>query len=268
MIYNQKQAIFVVLAGLFTSAKAAPAHHAKNGHTSELIAPGEKPVDLAGRIDKDKYPPACHEAWELFTQGTCWCFTGCALDCSDGRSPGSPGKTMHPEWCKDVTADDQTACEELACDLVENCKDVSAELAPGLDKIVSTGGYTCVAGDVSHDFLIGGGAGGAICPFAKDVDGACPYQPEADYVNGGKTIDLLFDGKVFATGLKPYFSSMSHFTHGVSGPGCFACFAIDGQNTPWPEDWPEDFIPGVNYGWLTSKTGGDALVGRVTVVKK
>jgi hypothetical protein len=252
MIYNQKQAIFVALAGLLTSATAAPAHHAKTGHTSELIAPGEKPVDLAGRIDKDKYPPACHEAWEFFTQERCWCFTGCALDCSDGRSPGSPGKTMHPEWCKDLTDDEEIACEELACDLVNNCDEVADDLKPGLDKIVSTGGYTCPTASIHNDVYR---VGGYYCAYAEGFD-----TLNAETAPKGRRIDFLFDGKVVSSPASTITNLVYNYKH--YSLGTYGGIVCNDYNTEQPKG---EETPGCDWtSWGTGSSNWENCGPRFT----
>jgi hypothetical protein len=145
MIYNQKHATFVALASLLTSATAAPAYHAKNGHTSELLAPGAKPpgaMDLVGRIHPGQFSVGCWESYQIFSDMRCWCYTGCALDCPEdmGRKPGTPGKEVHPDWCQNLPPKEN--CELPTCDLEMNCKDQPGE---GLGKLESTGGFNCKA---------------------------------------------------------------------------------------------------------------------------
>jgi hypothetical protein len=236
MIYNQKHAIFVALAGLFTSASAAPAHHAKSGHTSELLSPGlTEPVKLWTRgVTKEDYPEACMEAWEFFNQERCWCFTGCALDCNHGgwkvdprrgkaSEPGVPEKDLNPEMCEGVTDDYKKGCEELACDLVNNCDEVADDLKPGLDKIVSTGGYTCSAAATATKDLVWNGSWFCfvekIGVFSDDMI--------------GKPMDILYDGEVIKSTTVTHASdSYYHSTVGEASYVCQNPQSVDPSLTP------------------------------------
>jgi len=143
MIYPQH--VFVAIAGLGL-ASAAPVRHTANStiaHHALLASGHAAPLGYVQKIKESDYPEQCWQSWTLFNDYKCWCFTGCALDCSQGGEAGVAGTTSNPEWCTTVTDEDKKSCEELSCDLVANCDEVADDLKPGVDKIVSTGGYTC-----------------------------------------------------------------------------------------------------------------------------
>jgi len=143
MIYNKAT---VYLAGLISMASAASVQHASKSHDA-LVAPGHaSPMALSNKkINKDVYTEACYNSWKTFDEARCWCYTGCALDCSQGGQPGVPGnQTRNSDKCQDVQP--WVDCRTQTFDLMDNCKDADRTIqvdgaAPGVDKIAETAGY-------------------------------------------------------------------------------------------------------------------------------
>jgi hypothetical protein len=144
MIYNTAS---VVLAGLISIVSAASVQHAPKSHNA-LVAT-EHTIQLLQKINKNDYSEACLQVWETFDKARCWCYTGCALDCSQGGDPQGdepkkPGNQTHSEWCQDVQPWED--CRTETFDLMDNCKDADRTIqvdgaAPGVDKIAETAGY-------------------------------------------------------------------------------------------------------------------------------
>jgi hypothetical protein len=219
MIYPQH--VLVALTGLGLASAAPAVHNAKKTHT--LVAPGDaKPLGLVQKIKETDYTPSCYTAWELFDHSRCWCFTGCALDCSQGGHPGTPGKDLHPQWCENLTDEDHASCEALTCDLVENCKDVDDDLKPGLDKIESTGSYDS-------------------CPKAEPMEGIdhhtdmwlCgnvgPFYGQDPKPDLSKNYEVLYKGETYFVG-KP-FHDVRYTHNGQPGDYVVWDWGGNGRNT-------------------------------------
>ena len=131
------------IALLLAGAAAAPAHSATKEKSPTAIKPvGEvslmSPMSNLTPEDYKEYgdsPGECYFIWEMFDKARCWCHTGCALDCTQGGTPGIPGNEIHPAWCSPGEAESEAECAPIVCELLEQCKDVPTSLAPGLSAI-------------------------------------------------------------------------------------------------------------------------------------
>lgn len=103
----------------------------------------ERETEILSAVDFSVYSKTCMEAWRPFDAARCWCYTGCALDCTQGGSPGVPGNEVHPYWCGDHQKQTAEECMSLSCSMPEACGDAEAEQAPGLTFLAATGGYEC-----------------------------------------------------------------------------------------------------------------------------
>jgi len=104
---------------------------------------------------KSTYSDACIAAWEPFNDNRCWCYSGCALDCThepeaaDGV-PGTPGLNIHPSWCGSCRRADWFECGDLTKAIVNDCsQENGAELTPGVDKLFEA--YDTMAGVLPYE---------------------------------------------------------------------------------------------------------------------
>jgi len=104
---------------------------------------------------RSTYSDACMAAWEPFNDNRCWCYSGCALDCThepeaaDGV-PGTPGLNIHPSWCGSCRRADWFECGDLTKAIVNDCsQENGAELTPGVDKLFDA--YNTMAGVLPYE---------------------------------------------------------------------------------------------------------------------
>jgi hypothetical protein len=98
---------------------------------------------------ESEYTTKCMDAWKPYNEARCWCFTGCALDCThepnapDGI-PGVPGLDIHPHWCRPSKRSTVEDCHDLTCAVEAACADEpNVDDIPGIGFLTLTGGYNC-----------------------------------------------------------------------------------------------------------------------------
>lgn len=122
--------------GLVIAVSAAPARH--SSHAADALSAHS--TELLVNIKEGDYTSKCWAAWQDYDSKRCWCYTGCALDCSQGGTPGVAGMSLHPAWC---TADKHASHEDCSAPTLKLAKECPTDAAkgPGVSSIAFTGGY-------------------------------------------------------------------------------------------------------------------------------
>jgi len=122
--------------GLVIAVSAAPARH--SSHAADALSAHS--TELVVNIKEEDYTSECWAAWQDFDSKRCWCWTGCALDCSQGGHPAVEGKSIHPDWC---TAGEYASKEDCSAPTLEVVKECPTDArGPGVSSIAFTGAYT------------------------------------------------------------------------------------------------------------------------------